>query len=231
LTVAGPPAVRPRGAGRPRKVPLGTIAALLATIPFLLLLSDLLRGTLGVDPVDAGIRRTGWWALTLLVATLAVTPVRRITRWNRLIDIRKPLGIAAFAYATLHLIGYVAIEQWFGWSYILEDILERPFITAGFTAFLLLVPLAATSTRNSIRRLGGRRWQRLHRLIYPASLLGVLHYYWLVKADTRPPLTYGAIVVVLLALRVWNPLERKAPPRSAPPVEAPRPRTAAGGMD
>src|SRR5690606_17506808 len=107
LKVAGPPAARPRNVERPRRLPLGTIAALLATIPFLLLVSDLLRGTLGVDPVESGIRRTGWWALTLLVATLAVTPLRRITRWNRLIEIRKPLGLAAFAYACIHLVGYV----------------------------------------------------------------------------------------------------------------------------
>lgn len=225
------PAVRPRTARRSGRFPLARLAVVLAAIPFLLLVLDILRGTLGVDPVESGIRRTGWWALTLLVGTLAVTPVRRITGWNRLIEVRKPLGVAAFCYACIHLLGYVAIEQWFGWSYILEDIIERPFITAGFTAFLLLLPLAATSTRGSIRRLGGKGWRRLHRLIYPASLLAVLHYFWLVKADTRPPLLYALIVVVLLTLRVANPFERR-PKRRQTHAPAPRePSTAAAGMD
>ena len=209
MTVAGPPTGRPSAPGRSRRLPLAAIATVLVTIPFLLLVLDIVRGTLGTNPVEAGIRRTGWWALTLLVGTLAVTPIRRITGWNRIIAIRKTLGLAAFAYASIHLLGYVAIEQWFGWSYILDDILDRPFITAGFTAFLLLLPLALTSTRSAIRRLGGRRWRRLHRLIYPASLLAVLHYFWLVKADTRPPLLYAGIIAILLLLRVRNPFAKR----------------------
>jgi sulfoxide reductase heme-binding subunit YedZ len=195
-----------------RALPL--IAVLLALIPLAKLGFDAATGGLGVEPVERLIRRTGWWGLTLLVATLAVTPVRRLTGWNQLIKVRKPLGLMAFFYVCLHLLSYVVIDQFFGFSYILEDILERPFITAGFTAFLLLVPLAATSTKRAVRWLGGKRWRRLHRLIYPASLLAVLHYFWLVKADTRPPLLYAAIVITLLLLRVRLPVRARSANRS-----------------
>src|SRR5690606_38093966 len=132
---------------------LPKIATLLAFVPFVKLVWDAGTGGLGVEPVEQLIRRTGWWAVTLLGLTLAVTPVRRISSWNRLIALRRPLGLMAFFYACLHLTSYVAIDQFFGFSYILDDILERPFITAGFTAFLLLVPLAASSTKKAIRRL------------------------------------------------------------------------------
>jgi methionine sulfoxide reductase heme-binding subunit len=187
----------------PGALPL--LASVLALVPLALLLRDAATGNLGVEPVEALTRRTGWWGLTLLVVTLAVTPVRRITGWNRLIQIRKPLGLIAFAYVLLHFLNYIVIDQWFGWPYIVEDILERPFITAGFLAFLLLVPLAATPTRGAIRRLGGRRWQLLHRLIYPAAGLAVLHYFWLVKADTSKPLLFAGIVGILLLLRLPVP--------------------------
>lgn len=195
--------------------PYPVTAILLALIPLGKLIWDAGTGGLGVEPVEQLIRRSGWWALTLLVLTLSVTPVRRVSGWNRLIQVRKPLGLMAFFYACLHLSIYVGIDQFFGFEYILDDILERPFITAGFTAFLLLVPLAATSRKNVIRRMGGKRWQRLHRLIYPAALLAVLHYYWLVKADTRPPLVYAGIVAVLLLMRVRAPKRRQSPAKSA----------------
>jgi methionine sulfoxide reductase heme-binding subunit len=207
--------------GRPRRLPLGTFAAVLAFVPLANILFDAATGDLGVEPVEALVRRTGWWALTLLIATLAVTPVRRLTGWNRLIQIRRPVGVIAFVYAVTHFVVYVAIKQWFALSYIIEDILERPFITAGFTAMCLLVPLAATSTRNSIRKLGGKRWQRLHRLIYPAAMLGVLHYFWLVKADTRPPLLYAAILATLLLMRLKLP-ERFAIPSITHPFSTAR---------
>ncbi|HUE95911.1 MAG TPA: protein-methionine-sulfoxide reductase heme-binding subunit MsrQ [Longimicrobiaceae bacterium] len=192
-----------------RRPPLALVATILALIPAALLAFDTATGNLGVEPVEAAIRRCGRWGLTLLVATLAVTPLRRLTGWNRLIEVRKPLGLAAFLYVCLHLLTYVVIDQWLEFEYILEDILERPYITAGFTAFLLLVPLAATSTRSAIRRLGGRRWQRIHRLIYPAAMLGVLHYYWLVKADTTRPIVYGGILAVLLLARLYYSLVRR----------------------
>jgi sulfoxide reductase heme-binding subunit YedZ len=177
-------------------------ATLLAALPLVKILVDTTTGQLGADPVEALIRRTGWWALTLLVATLAVTPVRRFTGWNRIITIRKPLGLMSFLYACLHFLLYVGIDQFFAFSYIIEDILERPYITAGFVALLMLLALAVTSRRDSIRKLGGKRWRRIHFLIYPASLLAVLHYYWLVKADTRPPLAFAGVVMVLLLARL-----------------------------
>ena len=189
-------------------------AALAASGPLILLLFDAATGGLGPEPVDALIRRTGWWALTLLVATLAVTPLRRLTGWNRLIQLRRPLGVAAFVYAALHFLVYITIDQWFALGYIVEDVLERPFITAGFVALLLLIPLAATSTRDSIRRLGGRRWRILHRLIYPAVLLGALHYFWQAKADTRLPVLYAGVIVLLLLARL--PLSRIFRPAVAP---------------
>ncbi|MEX2584252.1 MAG: protein-methionine-sulfoxide reductase heme-binding subunit MsrQ [Gemmatimonadota bacterium] len=202
-----PPDPRP---SKPRRkpaarLPLARIAGVLAFLPLANIAFDAATGGLGVEPVETLVRRTGWWALTLLVVTLAVTPVRRLSGWNRLIQIRRPVGVIAFVYAVVHFSIYISLEQWFALSYIIEDILERPFITAGFLALCLLTPLAATSTRSSIRKLGGKRWQRLHRLIYPASLLAVLHYFWLVKADTRPPLLYAAIVITLLLLRVKLP--------------------------
>jgi methionine sulfoxide reductase heme-binding subunit len=185
-----------------RRAPLTWIVSALALLPLVWLAADASLGRLGVEPVEVVIRRSGWWALFFLVATLAVTPIRRLTGWNRLIQVRRPLGVIAFIYAALHLLLYVGLDQWFGWSYIIEDILERPFITAGFLAFLLLIPLAATSTRASIRRLGGKRWQRLHRLVYPAAALAVLHFFWLVKADTREPLIFAGVLALLLALRL-----------------------------
>jgi methionine sulfoxide reductase heme-binding subunit len=226
-------------AERPRPVPqrplrskvwgaLPLIATLLALIPLIKLGYDAGTGGLGVEPVERLIRRTGWWGLTLLVATLAVTPVRRLTGWNQLIKVRKPLGLMAFFYVCLHFLSYVVIDQFFAFSYIIEDILERPFITAGFTAFLLLLPLAATSTKRAIRWLGGKRWQRIHWLIYPAALLAVLHYYWLVKADTRPPLLYAAIVITLLLLRVRLPVGVRA---SRPTRPVGSDRAIASGID
>lgn len=202
-------------------------AAVVGLVPLALIAWDASTGGLGAEPVEALMRRTGYWALTLLVVTLAVTPIRKITGWSRLIAVRRPFGLLAFLYASLHFLNYIVIDQWFGWEYIVEDILERPLITAGFTALLLLIPLAATSTKSSIRRLGGKRWQRIHRLIYPAALLGVLHYYWLVKADKTGPLIYAGVVVLLLALRIWNPFTRGHRRRARSP-EA-RPTEAAAG--
>jgi methionine sulfoxide reductase heme-binding subunit len=139
----------------------------------------------------------------LLLAALAVTPIRRLSGWNALIRVRRPLGVFAFGYATLHLLTFVALDHFFAWPAILEDIVERPFITVGFVAFLLLAPLAATSTRPMIRRLG-RNWQRLHRLVYPAGALAALHFYWKAKADTREPLIYAGVLALLLCARLWS---------------------------
>jgi sulfoxide reductase heme-binding subunit YedZ len=163
-----------------------------------------LTGGLGANPIDAVTDETGTWTLRLLLATLAITPLRRLTGWNDLIKVRRMLGLFAFFYGTLHVSTYVVLDQFFDPASILGDIAKRPFITAGFVGFVLMVPLAVTSTAGWIRRLGGRRWQRLHRLAYVSAAAGVVHYYWLVKADVSRPLRYAAVLAVLLGARaVW----------------------------
>jgi sulfoxide reductase heme-binding subunit YedZ len=162
---------------------------------------DAATGRLGANPIETVLLRTGWWTLVLLLASLAITPLRRLSGRGRLVRFRRLVGLFAFAYGTTHLLGYVVLDQWFAWPYIVEDIAERPFILAGFAAWCLLLPLAVTSTRGWIRRLG-RAWGRLHRLVYVAAGLGVLHFYWKVKADTREPLVFAAILALLLAARV-----------------------------
>lgn len=169
-------------------------------LPGAWLASDFLRDRLGANPIEEVLHRLGWWGLVFLILSLAVTPVRRLTGWNRLVRHRRFVGLVAFGYLTAHFLSYVVLDQFFAWSYILEDIVERPFIMSGFAAWLLLIPLAVTSTRRWIRRLG-RRWVNLHRLVYVAGALGVLHYYWKVKADTREPLIFAMVLLVLLLLR------------------------------
>ncbi len=159
------------------------------------------HGELGANPIEEVLHRTGWWGLVLLTSTLAITPVRRLTGWHSIVSYGRLVGLFAFFYLTLHFSTYLLLDQWLAWEYILEDIAERPFITVGFAAWLLLLALAITSTRGWIRRLGVR-WQRLHRLIYLASALGVLHFYWNVKADTREPLIFAAAIGLLLLTRL-----------------------------
>ena len=168
--------------------------------PLALLILWFFNGGLGANPIEKITHWTGRTSLTLLVITLAVTPLRRITKWNQVIQVRRLLGLFAFFYAVLHFLTYVVLDLFFDFSRVAEDILERPYITVGFTALLLLIPLAITSTKGWIRRLG-KRWTMLHRLIYVATALGVLHFYWKVKADTRAPLLYAAALVLLLAIR------------------------------
>ncbi|HEX6132814.1 MAG TPA: protein-methionine-sulfoxide reductase heme-binding subunit MsrQ [Longimicrobiales bacterium] len=155
--------------------------------------------------------RTGFWTLVLLMVTLAITPLRRITGWNRVIQFRRLVGLFAFFYATLHFLTYVVLDLFFDFGAVAADIAKRPYITVGFTAFLLLIPLAATSTRGSIRRLG-RNWIRLHRLIYVSAALAVLHFYWKksAKADVFEPLLFIGILAVLLLFRVWYVLRRRS---------------------
>ena len=160
------------------------------------------RGSLGANPIETITRSTGLWTLRLLVITLAVTPLRWATGWNDVIRVRRMLGLFAFFYGTLHLLTYLWLDQFFDWSAIAKDVVKRPFITAGFSAFVLLVPLAITSTAAMIRRMGGRAWRRLHRLAYVAAALGVVHYWWLVKLDTRPPRNYGILLALLLLARL-----------------------------
>jgi sulfoxide reductase heme-binding subunit YedZ len=157
---------------------------------------------LGANPVDVITRTTGRWTLTFLLITLAVTPLRRLTGLPWLIRFRRMLGLYAFFYGTLHLMTYVWLDKSFAVGEMLHDIAKRRFITAGMTAWGLMLPLALTSTAGWIRRMGGKRWQKLHRLIYGSAAAGVVHFIWLVKADLRRPLTYGAILAMLLAYRM-----------------------------
>lgn len=186
----------------------------LLLLPAVLLVAGLIRGTLGADPVAALLWQTGLWALRLLLASLAVTPLQRLTGWRWPIRFRRQLGLFAFFYACLHLAVYAVFDRSLDLAAVWEDIVERPFITVGALAFLLLVPLAATSTRAAVRRLGPR-WQQLHRLVYLAAGLAVLHYLWLVKADLRPPLIYVAILAALLLLRLPAPQSWRRGSRSA----------------
>ncbi|MDG4583581.1 MAG: protein-methionine-sulfoxide reductase heme-binding subunit MsrQ [Candidatus Competibacter sp.] len=157
---------------------------------------------LGANPVETLSHRTGDWSLRFLLLTLAVTPLRRLTGWNGLQKFRRMLGLFAFFYVCLHFGVYLVFDQFFDLSAIFEDIAKRPYITVGFAGFLLLIPLAATSTNGMIKRLG-RNWQRLHRLVYLIGVLGVAHYWWLVKADLSEPLLYGGVLAALLGYRLW----------------------------
>ena len=161
---------------------------------------------LGANPIEAYTHSTGEWALRLLLATLAISPLRRIFRINGLIHIRRTLGLLAFVYATSHFVIYVLIDQWLDWFAIVDDIKERPYITVGFAAFVLLIPLAVTSTDAMQRHLQSR-WVKLHKLIYIISILVILHFWWLVKADILEPAIYAAILAVLLGYRIFAQLK------------------------
>ena len=164
---------------------------------------------LGANPIETITRETGVWTLRFLLLALTATPLRRWTGWNDAIRFRRMLGLYAFFYGSLHLLTYVWLDQFFDGPAIIKDIYKRPFITAGATAFALMIPLAVTSTAGMIRRLGGKTWRRLHRLAYGSAVVGVVHYWWLVKADIRPPRNYAIIVGVLLGARLWYALVRR----------------------
>jgi len=174
---------------------------LLCLTPLAWLLAQALLGALGANPIETIIRYLGDWALRLLLLTLTATPLRRLTGWGWPVRLRRMLGLFTFFYAVLHLLAYALLDQFFDWVAIWEDIVERPFITTGMLAWLLLLALALTSNQTSQRRLG-RNWKRLHRLIYPAAILAVVHFTLMVKADLREPLIYGAILTLLLGLRL-----------------------------
>lgn len=173
-------------------------------LPLLLLATDAYRDNLGANPIEVITRSTGTWTLVFLLITLSVTPLRRITGFNALIRLRRMLGLFAFFYACLHFVTYFWLDQFFDWPAILKDVIKRPFITVGFSSFILLLPLAATSTTRMMQRLGGRRWLWLHRLVYVIALGGVVHYFWLVKKDITPPLMYAAVLGLLLGYRVLH---------------------------
>ena len=184
-----------------------------ALVPAAYLTYGLFNDLLGANPAEALQTQTGIWALRFLILTLAVTPVRRLTGWNRVIQYRRMLGLFAFFYAFLHLLAYAVLDRYFDFAGVWEDVVKRPFITAGMVAFVLMVPLAVTSTKGWIRRLG-RRWQLLHRLIYVSAIAGAVHYLWKVKIMTGSPVYYAVIIAALLAFRiVWQVWNRR--PRSA----------------
>jgi sulfoxide reductase heme-binding subunit YedZ len=175
------------------------------------LIWGLLTDNLGANPIRAITLETGTWTLRFLVLTLAITPLRRLSRWSNAIRLRRMLGLFACFYGTLHFTTYIWLDQFFDVPGIVTDVLKRPFITVGFAAFLGLLPLALTSTAGWIRRLGGRNWQRLHRLIYMSATCGVLHYWWLVKADVQRPQIYATLIGVLLLYRLVVASRRRTP--------------------
>jgi len=187
------------------------VVFLACLVPLGLLARKGLEGLLGANPIEVITHSTGDWTLIFLCITLAITPLRRFLSLPWLIRFRRMTGLFAFFYAFLHLMTYVWLDKFFDWHEMVKDVYKRPFITAGFTAFVLMVPLAITSTAGMIRRLGGRRWQLLHRLVYASAIAGVVHYYWLVKSNIWKPVRYGAIVALLLAYRLalWLNQKRK----------------------
>ena len=209
---SGPP-TSPTGhnaGGRRARQRLAVRAAALAlgVFPLAALIVGALDDGLGANPVEEITHTTGKWALRFLILTLAVTPARRLLGWSWLAPERRTFGLFAFGYACLHFATFLVLDLGLELGALLEEIIERPYVTAGFTALVLMAPLAATSTRASMKRLGAR-WVRLHRLVYLAAVAGVLHFAWLVKADLREPLVYGAIVATLLLLRIAGPLRAR----------------------
>jgi len=192
---------------------------LLCLVPFLHLVWHGWHEKLGANPVEAIAETTGDWTLIFLVITLAVSPLRKIAKQPWLIRFRRMFGLFAFFYACLHFTTYIWLDQNFDVSATLKDVAKRPFITAGFAAFVLLIPLALTSTAGWIRRLGGARWQRLHSLIYVAAIAGGVHYYWKVKSDVRGPVLYLSIIGLLLAFRLITKLRAKRATSKSAAVE------------
>jgi sulfoxide reductase heme-binding subunit YedZ len=209
---------------------------LIALTPLAWMIWAGLNGQLTADPLKEITHETGDWTLRFIVATLAVTPLRRVLGWNRLIKFRRMFGNFAFFYGTMHFLIYVIADRfasldfpdgYLAWSTaralaasIWEDIAKRPYITVGFLAFSAMIPLAVTSTTGWIRRLGGKNWQRLHRLIYVTAVLAVIHYWWLVKADIRHPAIYGALVALLLGFRLVSMLQKSRAARQPMQVRA-----------
>jgi len=188
----------------------------LCLVPLLWLGWRAYNGRLTANPIEYITHYTGDWTLRFVILTLFVTPLRKVLNWPELIRYRRMLGLYAFFYGTLHFLIYLCIDKFFAWSDILEDIGKRRYITVGFLGFVLMVPLAVTSTAGWIRRLGGKRWQLLHRAIYITVIAGVIHYYWLVKSDVRLPIFYGVLATLLLGYRLLA--ARRRPVAAAKPT-------------
>lgn len=191
---------------------VGTFA--LCLLPLALMVWDGVNAQLGTNPIEEVTHRTGDWTLRLLLITLTVTPLRRLANMPQLLRLRRMLGLFTFFYACLHALTYFWLDQFFDFEGIVRDVIKRPFVTAGFTAFVLLIPLALTSTQAMMRRLG-RRWTQLHRLVYVVAVVGVLHYWWLVKADVTDPAYYAGVLLLLLGYRAWFAWRARSPRRAA----------------
>jgi sulfoxide reductase heme-binding subunit YedZ len=189
---------------------LKPLAFILCLLPLALLGYDFFTDNLSANPISDFTNVTGVWTLRFLVLTLSITPLRKISKWSSLQRFRRMIGLFAFLYVCLHFTTYIYLDKFFDWQEIIKDIGKRPFITVGFTALTLLIPLAVTSFDAVMRRMGGKRWRRLHRLVYVCAILGVVHYFWLVKADTQRPVIYGIIVMLLLCYRFWVFLATRA---------------------
>ena len=199
---------------------------LLCLVPFGELVWRIIKSELGANPVEFLQHATGDWTLRFLIFTLSITPFRKLFNLPDLIRFRRMLGLFAFFYVSLHFLTYLGPDQSFDLSGMWKDVAKRPFITMGFAAFVLLIPLAMTSTAGWIRRLGGKRWQLLHRSIYVAAVCGAIHYYWLVKSDVRKPLFYGALVATLLLWRLGDWFFKR---RSQAPVRITAPGVSVNG--
>ncbi len=176
---------------------------LLALIPLTKLALNAYNNNLGANPIEKITHITGYWTLVFLLITLSITPLRRLTGWLWLVRLRRMLGLFAFFYACLHFSTYLVLDQFFDWASIAKDIVKRPYITVGFAAFVLLIPLAITSNNYSIKLIGGKRWLLLQRLVYPIAVGGVVHFWWLVKKDITEPLTFAVLLGVLLLMRLF----------------------------
>jgi sulfoxide reductase heme-binding subunit YedZ len=183
---------------------LKPLVFLLALLPVGLLAWRALAGELSANPIKDITEETGIWTLRFILLTLTITPLRKISGWTSATRFRRMLGLYAFFYGSLHFVTYVYLDQFFALDEILRDVVKRPFITVGFAAFVMMIPLALTSPNIVARWMGGKKWRLLHRLVYFTALGGVIHYLWLVKADTKRPLIYGGILIVLLGYRLWE---------------------------
>jgi methionine sulfoxide reductase heme-binding subunit len=192
------------------------VVFLAALIPVARLLWKYFHDSLGANPIEFITHSTGDWTLLFLLITLTITPLRRITRQYWLISLRRMLGLFAFFYGTLHFLTYIWLDKFFDLHEVWKDIFKRPFITLGFSAFILMIPLALTSTTWSIRRLGGKNWQRLHRLIYVAAIAGIIHFWWLVKTGNNAPWKVTAVLTVLLLARIVYTVIKRSKKTPAP---------------
>ncbi|MFI3190808.1 MAG: protein-methionine-sulfoxide reductase heme-binding subunit MsrQ [Methylococcales bacterium] len=175
---------------------------ILALIPLARLIIAAYYDSLGANPIEKITHRTGYWTLAFLLITLSITPLRRLTGWSWLARFRRMIGLFSFFYASIHFLTYLVLDQFFDWANISKDIIKRPYITVGFAAFVLLIPLAITSTNRMTKWLGGKRWRLLHSLIYPIAIGGVLHFWWLVKKDITEPLNFTLLLSILFTIRL-----------------------------